>query len=157
MATRGQLSMIHTLKSKVGMSDEDYRALLSGFGVESSKELTGPGAKELIEALMRLVPGGALSFPPRRVKTASADAVLSGKLRHADSNEVATFKQQAMIRAMWNEVSRAPESERAQALNNFLEKRFQISHIRWLPRERVGKVIRTLEAMKKQQPKPEEV
>jgi hypothetical protein len=149
--------MIHTLKSKLGMSDDQYRAMLSSFGVASSKDLPRLDAKELIGVLVSMVRGGVTqSPPPRRADTAETDAILSGRVRYADSSEVATYKQQAMIRAMWDEVSKAPESERAKALNAFLEKRFKVSHIRWLPREAAGKVIRTLETMKKQQTKNNE-
>jgi phage gp16-like protein len=40
MITNRQKAMIHVARAKVGMSEDDYRAMLSGFGVESSKQLT---------------------------------------------------------------------------------------------------------------------
>jgi hypothetical protein len=142
MSTRPQIAMIHTLKSKLGMNDDNYRAMLSGFGVESSKDLSAADAKAFIDGLMKMFKGGGVSAPP-----SSVNNILNGKTRYAASNEVATFAQQAMIRRLWDTVSRVPEADRARALNNFLEKRFMISHITWLPRERVGKVIHTLKAM----------
>jgi len=163
MASRPQIAMIHTLKSKLGMDDEGYRAMLSGFGVESSKDLSMADAKAFIESMMKQIKGGALGLPKggkppvistalnnRRDNGALAENILAGKTRYAASNEVATYAQQAKIRHLWDSVSRVPEQERARALNNFLEKRFQISHISWLPRERVGKVIHALVAMQKQ-------
>jgi hypothetical protein len=131
--------MIHTLKSKLGMADEHYRAMLSGFGAESSKDLSTADAKAFIEGLIRMAKGGGVAH-----NTPASPAVPA---RAANSNETATFAQQAKIRHLWDAVSRVPEQDRARALNNFLEKRFQISHITWLPRERVGKVIHTLKAM----------
>jgi hypothetical protein len=135
MATRPQIAMIHTLKSKIGMCDDDYRAVLGGFGAESSKDLSVPDAKAVIEALMKLVPSGSFR---RRAPS-------------APSREVASGKQQAYIRGLWDTVSRVPEGkDREAALNAFLRKRFNISFLNWLPRESVGKVIHTLEAMLKQ-------
>ena len=149
MATRPQIAMIHTLKSKIGMADDQYRAMLEGFGVESSKDLSTSGAKSVIETLMGMVKGGGRA-PVRSVggNNVLADEILSGKVRYAASNEVATYAQQEKIRRLWYEVSRAPEPDAA--LNNFLEKRFRISHLAWLPRESVGKVLHTLKAMQKQ-------
>jgi hypothetical protein len=151
MSSRPQIAMIHTLKSKLGMDDDNYRAMLSGFGVESSKDLSTADAKAFIESLMSQIKGGGKVRVRQAGGTnASADKVLGGQTRYAASNEVATYAQQAKIRHLWDTVSRVPEPDRARALNNFLEKRFQISHISWLPRERVGKVIHTLVAMQKQ-------
>jgi hypothetical protein len=150
MSTRPQIAMIHTLKSKLGIDDDNYRAMLSGFGVESSKDLSTADAKAFIESLIAQIKGGGKVHIRQVGTTASADQVLNGKARYAASNEVATYAQQAKIRHLWDTVSRVPESDRARALNNFLEKRFQISHLSWLPRERVGKVIHTLVAMQKQ-------
>ena len=151
MASRPQIAMIHTLKSKLGMDDDDYRAMLSGFGVESSKDLSTADAKAFIESLMSQIKGGGKVHSWQYGDTtAMADKILNGKARYAASNEVATYAQQAKIRRLWDTVSRVPEPDRARALNNFLEKRFGISHIQWLPRERVGKVIHTLQVMEKQ-------
>jgi hypothetical protein len=135
--------MIHTLKSKIGMTDDNYRAMLEGFGVGSSKDLSTANAKAFIEALMGMVTGGQT-----HVWQKGGSGVPAERKRYATSNAVATYAQQAKIRRLWYEVSRAPEPDRA--LNNFLEKRFRISHIAWLPRERVGKVIHTLKAMQSQ-------
>jgi len=134
MASRAQIAMIHTLKSKIGMADDAYRAVLEGFGVSSSKDLSGTDAKECIQTLMRLVPSGVLRPRP-----------------DAPSRLVASYAQQAYIRGLWDKVSRVEgKEERARALNSFIEKRFRVSHIKWLPRGDVGKVIHTLEAMQKQ-------
>ncbi|MCL2689043.1 MAG: regulatory protein GemA [Chitinispirillia bacterium] len=148
-ASRPQISMIHTLKSKIGLSDDDYRAMLEGFGVESSKDLTSLEAKEFIEALIKLAgqKGVVLTFPAIRC---SRGFTKSANGKSASSNGIASYAQQAKIKHLWSAVSRAPEPDQPRALNSFLEKRFQISRLEWLPRERVGKVIRTLETMIKQ-------
>lgn len=41
MISNKKKAVIHIAKAQVGMSDEEYRDLLSSVGVESSKDLTG--------------------------------------------------------------------------------------------------------------------
>jgi len=51
-----QIKYIHTLKHKVGLKDEEYRALLkSKFNKESSKDLSYNQAEVLIKILERLI------------------------------------------------------------------------------------------------------
>jgi phage gp16-like protein len=73
MITNRQKAMIHVARAKVGMSDEDYRAMLSGFGVESSKQLT----QGKFDAVMQHF--GNLGFAPRAV--ASSRELLRKKVR----------------------------------------------------------------------------
>jgi phage gp16-like protein len=40
MISKKQIGLIHVAKQRTGMSEDDYRALLSSFGVASSKELS---------------------------------------------------------------------------------------------------------------------
>ena len=39
MISKAQKALIHVAKAKIGMTDDEYRAMLSGFGVASSTEL----------------------------------------------------------------------------------------------------------------------
>jgi hypothetical protein len=55
--TPAQITKIHTLKSKLFLSDDNYEALLLRFGVESSKELTRGQAAELIDTLLSQIKG----------------------------------------------------------------------------------------------------
>ncbi|MEO5332139.1 MAG: regulatory protein GemA [Magnetococcus sp. YQC-5] len=48
MPTRSQLAVIHIAKKALALTEEHYRAALGRFGVESSKDLTGQQAEELI-------------------------------------------------------------------------------------------------------------
>jgi len=47
-------AVIHVAKAKLGMNDDDYRAMLAGFGVKSSKELTYPQYSKVLEHLKSL-------------------------------------------------------------------------------------------------------
>ncbi|WP_429885357.1 gp16 family protein [Geoalkalibacter halelectricus] len=52
MATPRQIKLIHTVKSALGMDDDDYRALLmQGYGVSSSKSLSAFTAAQLLADL----------------------------------------------------------------------------------------------------------
>lgn len=58
--TKPQIKKIHTLKSVIGLSDDNYEALLYAHGVESSTELNRDGAAKLINDLLRLENGEPL-------------------------------------------------------------------------------------------------
>lgn len=51
MATAKQIKLIHCCKSALRLSDEDYRAILAGYGVTSSKELSTWHAAKLQQDL----------------------------------------------------------------------------------------------------------
>ena len=52
--TTGQLALIHVAKKELGLSDEDYRAILGQYGVSSSKDLTMAGFEQVMEHMGRL-------------------------------------------------------------------------------------------------------
>ena len=52
--TKDQIKVIHTLKSKLKLSDDHYEALLSKYEVASSKELTKQQASFLIVELLEM-------------------------------------------------------------------------------------------------------
>lgn len=51
MATAKQIKLIHCCKGALRLSDEDYRAILAGYGVSSSKELSTWHAAKLLQDL----------------------------------------------------------------------------------------------------------
>jgi hypothetical protein len=70
---------------------------------------------------------------------------------HINRPGYANWNQIKKIHALWNQVSRQPDAKsKKAALNTFINKHFKIQFIEWLPIELVGKVIKTLEVMKKQ-------
>lgn len=52
MITPKQICLIHTLKNKVKMTEEEYRDVLSKYGVKSSKELDTTAASMLISEML---------------------------------------------------------------------------------------------------------
>jgi phage gp16-like protein len=63
MPTRRQLAIIHTAKSRLGMTDEEYRDMLSVYGVHSSTELTQGQVDDMLARFR------ALGFSPVPGKT----------------------------------------------------------------------------------------
>lgn len=71
-----QIATIHTLKARTGLDDESYRDFLQReTGRRSSKELTMPQARHVIDELRKL-PGG-----DRSGSVAGLDGPIGGKLR----------------------------------------------------------------------------
>ncbi|MBF0392299.1 MAG: regulatory protein GemA [Alphaproteobacteria bacterium] len=126
---RKQLSLIHVAKTRLGMEDADYRALLKRMGgVDSAKNLDLAGFQRMMDAFSRL--GFHSDFAERnfgsRVGMASA-------------------RQVAMIRTLWGRFT-GGEGDDA-SLGKWLEKKFKISSVRFITREAAQKVIAALLAM----------
>lgn len=121
-----QIKAIHALRGKLDLSDKEYRELLKK---PSSKDLSFEEAKEIISAMVR----AAGQTVPQI---------------HIDRPGYASKKQINMLLAMWHDVSVAPLKERRTAFDKFLRNRFGIGCLNWLPKDMVGKIKCTLEAMK---------
>lgn len=125
MSTAEQIKVIHTLKTRAGLADDDYRALLSRHGVESSRHLLGTQAVVLI-AEMRRLPGAG----PRPSATRASG-------RYAP-----------VLRAMWISAHNLGlvRSPRDQAMMSFVTRQTDLSHTRFLtdPRD----ATRAIEALK---------
>lgn len=145
MATKDQIKIIHTLKSGIGLSDDNYRTLLdSYFAVTSSTSLTMPQGKRLIEILNKMN------------KEAQENRFNEFDGRY----KMATGAQLRMLESMWIEVSnqKTIKTKRA-AFVVFLSKRFKIDGISAIVASDVGGIRATLGVMKKQKaakalPKP---
>jgi phage gp16-like protein len=51
MANAKQIKLIHTLKGALGLNDDDYRAVLAGYGVGSCKDMSTRQAADLVADL----------------------------------------------------------------------------------------------------------
>ena len=79
MLTKKQLAIVHVAKHKTGMTDEEYRELLSGrFGVETSKNLTLAQLDELLDHFEKL---GFKNKSKRYSKPAEAKKRLVAKVK----------------------------------------------------------------------------
>ncbi len=140
--TAKQIKKIHTLISKLKMSDSEYRFLLSEYWVNTSKDLSYIEAQALIQRLEeRALKAGVWSRYSER-----------GKIRYEDLGKrqgMATPKQLRMIEAMWKEVSHIHNIERRQmALRRFIFRIVGVSDMRYLEAHHVPKVMKAIKAMK---------
>ena len=111
------------------MEDDDYRALLSDYGVSSSTQMDSRKAHNLIQRM-------------------EAQAISTG--RWAPRNEyvrpgMATRSQIGKIKILWSKAARSPDKDLS--LRRFLSNHFHIDRIEWLPIKIVPKVIRSIESM----------
>lgn len=134
-----QIKHIHTLKSKLGWDNDMYRAVLAKYGVKTSKDLTWHLASKLIDELSK----------------AAGQKVNSYRKRYAHENRDIQFAsplQKRMLEAMWKDVSyKKTDKERHRAFNRFLE-RLGYSHVQWVLRDDVGRVVHVLVAMGAKRP-----
>ncbi len=146
MADKQQIKIIHILKSKLALTDEEYRehvAQCNQRGVKSSKDMTRAEAQNLLWRLSSMANG-------KGIKWTNWNG--GGRKKYDDlgvRDERATPLQMRKIEAMWKDVSYMTTDEaRETAFRKFMEKRFHVSDIRFVTQAMVRKIIKTLEAMK---------
>jgi hypothetical protein len=149
--TKSQKTIIHTLKSKLGMSDDVYRAMLAGFinskgkPARSSTELSYANAEALIKALERNAEGVTDWNPEKRLH-ADSSSVRGGHMASAD--------QVRMIEGMWAEYSTIGDHDkRRAALDLWIFRHWNRGGLMMVERDLVGRIKHALEAMIGQQKK----
>ena len=131
---------IKTLQGLAGISEDNYRALLGGYGVESCKELTILDGRKVCDLLQKIVD----AIPEKaQFKKAKPYSELRGR-----SADMATPKQLRMLEAMWMSVSRQKNrTDALQAYHQFLNNRFNLLTPEWIERDKVSKIKRALDSM----------
>jgi len=123
--SRDKLSLIHVAKHQLGMTDEDYRALLRrAGGVSSSPGLDDAGFTAVMADFERL------GF--RSTK---------GRAQKQQREGMASAAQIGRIRSLWKSYT-GKDDERA--LCHWLEVHFHVSHPRFLEAYKAGKAIAVL-------------
>ena len=130
--------LIHTLVSRLGMPDDQYRQMLRDrCGVETSRALTPSQQRDLANDLNALLPEAD------RLRITGAGGARK-RFEHLAEREAqyATPAQLRMLEATWVERSRKPTRQEAQAaLNEFLLHRFGIGRVEWILKAQVGKIL----------------
>jgi hypothetical protein len=139
----GQTRKIHTLKSALKMTDEQYRKLINlNFDpATSSKELTYKQAEFFITKLEEIAVSKGVWVKHEG----------KGRYENLGCREgMATPKQLRLVEYLWKDVSIIKEPKnRQKALRAWLQKRFGVSDLRFLDRSVTSKVIYALNQMKK--------
>lgn len=150
MATNKQKAQIHILKDELGLTEDEYRAMLAGYGVSSSADddFTIRKAADFINIL-------------RREKAARENVGAGGYhgwgknkyeyLRPRPAN-MADPKQLRKIEAMWRDLADNPSDA---ALERFLYRQTGIKNIVWLEKPHAKAVLVAEEEMKNYKPKKE--
>jgi hypothetical protein len=148
-----QVRIIHVLKSKLRMEESDYRQMLAGYGVTTSKDLTRLQAADLTMKLQ----AATNPKPTRETSSPSIYIRKYDELGHRPG--MGSPPQLRKIEAMWADVSRQPDAaSRATALRRFLKIICGVEEITWLettPVNHVSKVLRALESMKRNKERKE--
>lgn len=129
--SKRQIALIHVAKTKLGLDDDLYRAVLVNLcGVTSSTELDQAG----FDTVMGF-------FEWRGFKPMTRNGA-----NYGPRPGMASYAQLELIRALWFEYSqgRAGEGE----LNKWLERCFKLTSLRFLDKATAPKVITALKAMK---------
>ena len=153
--TAAQIKRIHTIKSILHISDENYRAALEyRFTVTTSKDLTMDQAQTFIRDLEEL----ALKAQDDRRQAEHRRKIEEIRQKYPDRHSdldnrpgMATGAQLRKIEAMWQDISIIPDhAARGRALRLFVQRIAGVASLRFLDQEGASKVINALEAMQKQ-------
>lgn len=147
-ATKSQIKLIHALKSKLQIEEENYRTNLFGwFDVETSKDLDYAQAKQYIKKLEK-----------EAIKKGVWQKT-SWDMSHLDDRpDMATSAQLRKIKAMWKDVTGIKGSaDREKALRSFILRIVKVADVRFVKKSMVKKLLKALSEMQKQQLKKQEV
>jgi len=134
--------LLHTLVSRLGMPDDQYRQMLRDrCGVETSRAMTPSQQRALAEDLNALLP----EADRLRITGAGGARKRFENLAEREA-KYATPAQLRMLEATWVERSRKPTRQEAQAaLNEFLLHRFGIGKVEWILKAQVGKILKAIQ------------
>jgi hypothetical protein len=126
---QNKVRLIQVAKRSLGLADDDYRSiLLRVAGVSSSTELDDSGFRQIMD-----------SFAHLGFQSTSAAANFGRRDGFATAGHVAT------IRRLWASYTRGEGTDTT--LGKWLEGKWHVSALRFLPAEQAPKVIAALKAM----------
>ena len=143
MITKAQIKKIHTMKGILGLDDELYREMLLKFNAKSCKELSKVQAANLIDILeVNAIGINKWQKPKDKYNELSNRA------------DMATPAQLRKIEAMWVELLKISEKSEViekrkikKSLRKLLQRLYKISDLRFLPKEKVPKVLKSIQSM----------
>jgi phage gp16-like protein len=137
MANAKLIKLIHTAKTKLGLDDEDYRAMLNSVaeGKTSSKELTDHQALNLIAAFEKI------GFESTNQNHKNYKDLKSRAPKYASDAQL------RMIEAMWMS-SPAVRVKTKDALNAFVKRIAFVDRLEWLYKSKVHKVVKAIQELK---------
>lgn len=149
--TKAQIKKIKALQSRLKMTDEEYRLLLSDEWVQSCRDLSAVEADRVIEKLQsRAIAEG--------VWQALGTGEWHGKTKYDELHGRAGFaspRQLRYIEGLWKETSRVQDNAKARgkALTAFVKRIAHVDGLRLLTANGAHQVIEALKEMKTQKEK----
>lgn len=141
MPSKDQIKKIHALKGALGLDDETYRSILSGYGVASSTKLSFARADQLIADLeaKAITAGRWEKRPPRPRK---------------HTRTLADDPQSRKIRALWLELHQAGavRDPSEKALGAYVKRMTGVAALQWLTAAQACTVIEALKKWQERQP-----
>ena len=132
------IAAIHTLKSKLQLSDDDYRALLRQLtGQASSKDCTPAQQQQVRDHLQKLAERMGVASAARR-------AGFEVRVKAASPRE-------RKVWAIWLDMARRGlvHNKSAQALDAFVQRQTGVSALRWCSAAQLDAVIEALKLWQK--------
>jgi hypothetical protein len=142
MSSKAQIKKIHTLLSKLGIDDADYRDMLKDYGVTTSRALSAKEAASLINRLEKNAVGFGVwkRREPRYARRFDNLGIREG---------YATPKQLRHIEGLWFDVTRqGTRFDGLKALKEFLRNRFLIDGLERVKESDVTKILNALKRMR---------
>lgn len=134
MITPKKLRLLHIARKQLGFDEEQWRAILGEFGgVRSARDLADSGFRKIMDYFVRW---GFRSDWTKRT--------------FGERLGMATPAQVDLIRDLWREWSGADDDR---PLNQWLERSFHVSALRFLTAETATKAINGLRAMNRRRQK----
>ncbi|NMM75379.1 GemA protein [Rhodococcus sp. SRB_17] len=139
MATN-HISAIHVLKSKLQLTDGDYRALLLQLsGKNSSKSMTDPERQQVRDHMQKLAERMGVAQPTQRRPYAPAKF---------DQVKAAASPKERKVWALWHQLGRdgVVQNTSAPALNAWVERTVHVSALRFANSAQLDTLIEALKA-----------
>lgn len=135
--TSNHIAAIHALKSKLQLTDDDYRALLRNLtGLASSKDMTAEQREAVRDHMQSLAVRAGVAKPTR-----------SRRNTFAQSKESASPRERK-VWALWHQLYRDGKlrENSAASLNAFVQRTVSVSALRFATSAQLDTVIEALKA-----------
>lgn len=140
MPSNAALAKIHIAKKELNIAEEDYRSILSGFNVDSAKELNDDQANKLVLLFKKI--GWSPKASQKKIKETKPICVTVPANR---PDEYATQKQINKLAGLWVTYS---NQKNTNSFIKFILRVAKVNAIEWLQKDDVQKVIKAIEALK---------
>ena len=142
MNANNHIAAIHVLKSKLQLSDDDYRALLKNLTQKtSSKDLTDKERQAVRDHMQQLAERAGVARPLRRRTPGRTFA----------QAKAAASPRERKVWAIWLDMARSGlvHNKAAQALDAFVCRQTGVTALRWCNAKQLDAVIEALKAWQK--------